>query len=206
MADEQLFEHRAGFEQGEISGNVRLGKFEAHYEELFADALEDGVITSEERARLEKAAESLGLDRDRVLALEKALTAAWETRHAAPVREAQHEPPAMSLRPLELENDPQVRGLRKRIQDLEARVHQLEVELEEARSHIAVDIDFSDMTAAAAPPDDPEELYRRVRHDPRDVPSLRAPRARSGSRVVRRPRARVPRRGQRRRARVRRRA
>ncbi len=172
MADEQLFEHRAGFEQGEISGNVRLGKFEAHYEELFADALEDGVITSEERARLEKAAESLGLDRDRVLALEKALTAAWETRHAAPVREAQHEPPAMSLRPLELENDPQVRGLRKRIQDLEARVHQLEVELEEARSHIAVDIDFSDMTAAAAPPDDPEELYRRVRHDPRDVPSL----------------------------------
>lgn len=168
-----LFEHATTFEQGEISGNVRLGKFEAHYEELFAEALEDGVITSEERARLEKAADSLGLDRERVLALEKALTAAWETRHSAPVREAvREEAPAMSLRPLELENDPQVKGLRRRIQDLEARILELEHELEEARSHIAVDIDFSDIAAATAPPDDPDELYRRVRHDPRDTASL----------------------------------
>lgn len=174
MTDENLFQHATSFEQGEISGNVRLGKFEAHYEELFAEALEDGVITSDERARLEKAAESLGLDRDRVLALEKALTAAWETRHAAPVQEApRDDAPAMSLRPLELENDPQVKGLRKRILELEARIRELERELDDARSHIAVDIDFSDVAAAAAPADDPEELYRRVRHDPRDVPSLR---------------------------------
>jgi hypothetical protein len=184
MAGDQLFEHGGSFEQGEISGNVRLGKYEAHYEELFAEALEDGVITSEERGRLEKAAESLGLDRERVLALERALSAAWETRHAAPVREPRREPvfsdshpdgremPAASLRPLELENDPQVKGLRKQIIELEGRIRQLETELEEARSHIAVDIDFSDMTAAAAPPDDPEELYRRVRHDPRDTTSL----------------------------------
>jgi hypothetical protein len=174
MTDENLFQHATSFEQGEISGNVRLGKFEAHYEELFAEALEDGVITSEERARLEKAAESLGLDRDRVLALEKALTAAWETRHAAPVRDiSQIEAPAMSLRPLELENDPQVKGLRKHILELEARIRELERELEEARAHISVDIDFSDVAAAAAPPDDPEELYRRVRHDPRDAASMR---------------------------------
>ncbi len=173
MADEELFEHGGRFEQGEISGNVRLGRFEAHYEELFAEALEDGVITADERARLEKAADSLGLDRDRVLALEKALAAAWETRHAALVRRHHDDAPAMSLRPLELESDPQVKALRRRIQDLEVRVSELEAELEEARSHVAVDIDFSDVTAAAAPPDDPEELARRVRHDPRDTSSLR---------------------------------
>jgi hypothetical protein len=174
MAGEDLFEHSGGFAQGEISGNLRLGKFEVQYQELFAEALEDGVITSEERARLERAAESLGLDRERVVALEKALTAAWEARHAAPVREGRDEPPALSLRPLELENDPQVKALRKHILELEGRIRQLEQELEDARSHIEVDIDFSDMTAEAAPPDDPEELYRRVRHDPRDASSLRA--------------------------------
>ncbi|HTJ84936.1 MAG TPA: hypothetical protein VL400_24630 [Polyangiaceae bacterium] len=172
---EELFQHGGGFEQGEISGNVRLGKFEAQYEELFAEALEDGVITSEERARLERAADSLGLDRERIAALESALTAAWEARHRSAVREpAREEAPAMSLRPLELESDPQVKALRRRIQDLELRVHELEKELEEAKSSIAVEVDFSDMqSAAAAPADDPEELYRRIRHDPRDVASLR---------------------------------
>jgi hypothetical protein len=171
---EELFQVGGSFEQGEIAGNVRLGKFEAQYEELFAEALEDGVITSEERARLERAADSLGLDRQRIDALERALTAAYEARHRSTVIEpARDEAPAMSLRPLELESDPQVKALRKRIQELELRVHGLEKELEEARSSIAVEVDFSDMSADAAPADDPEELYRRVRHDPRDVPSLR---------------------------------
>jgi len=175
MSDE-LFQHGGGFEQGEITGNVRLGKFEAQYEELFAEALEDGVITSEERAQLERAADSLGLDRERIAALETALTAAWEARNRSAVREpARDEAPAMSLRPLELESDPQVKALRRRIQDLELHVHTLEKELEEARSSIAVEVDFSDMTSgSAAPADDPEELYRRIRHDPRDVASLRA--------------------------------
>ena len=38
------------FEQGELAGHVTLGKFEAHYEEIFAEVIEDGVITLE-RAR-----------------------------------------------------------------------------------------------------------------------------------------------------------
>lgn len=171
-----IFSHGGQFEQGEISGNVRLGKFEAHYEELFAEALEDGVITSEERARLERAAESFGLDRERVLALEKALTAAWEGRHRIVVKEVVahgEELPATSLRPLEIENDPQVKALRRRIAELESTVKRLELELEEARSHINVEVDFSDLAAATAPADDPEELYRRVRHDARDIASLR---------------------------------
>ena len=174
---EPLFEHGGSFEQGEISGNVRLGKFEAHYEELFAEALEDGVITNDERARLERAADSFGLDRDRVLALEKALTAAWEGRHRIAVKEVvihAEETPATSLRPLEIENDPQVKALRRRIAELEAKVARLESDLEEARAHIAVEVDFSDLAGTAPAPGDPDELYRRIRHDARDTASLHA--------------------------------
>lgn len=172
-----VFEHAGGFEQGELSGNVRLGKFEAHYEELFAEALEDGVITSEERARLERAADSLGLDRQRILALEKALMAAWEARHRIAVQHtAVVEDPARSLRPMELENDPQVKALRRRITELEARVQRLELELEDARAHIAVEVDFSAVAAApvAAAANDPEDAHRRIRHDPRDATNVRA--------------------------------
>jgi hypothetical protein len=145
---EALFEHAGTFEQGEISGNVRLGKFEAQYEELFAHAYEDGVITADERAQLDKAAESLGLDRERVRALELALSAAWQARRReAPVAFA--DAPTMSLRPLD-------------------------VELEEARAHINVEVDFSSLPQAGAPTsEDPEEIHRRIRHDARDAASLR---------------------------------
>ncbi len=37
------FENAAGFEPVEVAGNVRLGRLETMYEELFAEALEDGV-------------------------------------------------------------------------------------------------------------------------------------------------------------------
>jgi hypothetical protein len=172
----QDFEVGQGFEQGELSGNVRLGKFEAHYEELFAEALEDGVITAEERARLEKAATAFGLDRDRVFALERALTAAWEGRHRIAIQVVQTtgEEVAPSLRPLEAENDPQVRGLRKRIAELEAENEMLRAELEQARSQVAVEVDFSDLGHRDIPPDSPDDIHRRIRHDPRDVESLHA--------------------------------
>jgi hypothetical protein len=169
---EELFEHGQSFEQGERSGGVSLGKFESQYEELFADAMEDGVITADERSQLDRAADALGLDRARVQLLERALEAAWKTHHT-PARSAIADEAAMSLRPLELEADPTVKALRRRIAALEAKVAELEVELADARNHIAVDIDFSDM-AAAPPTGDPEELYRRIRHDPRDVESLHA--------------------------------
>jgi hypothetical protein len=169
-----LFTVGGQFEQGEITGNVRLGKFEAQYEELFAEALEDGVITEEERVRLDRAASSLGLDRQRVAALEEALAAAWAARHQAPVREpARDDAPATSLRPHQLESDPHVKALRRQITELEARVRELEAELEEARSHVAVEVDFSDLAGAAAPStDDPEDIYRRIRHDPRNAEHL----------------------------------
>jgi hypothetical protein len=167
------------FEQGEVSGQVRLGRFEAEYEELFAEALEDGVITPEERARLERAASSLGLDRARIRAVEEALVAAYASRHGALARDVPAEPPPVvvdepqpSLRPF----DPSahVRALEGRIRWLESRVAELEHELEEARAHVAVEIDVSGFTSEAAPSADPEELQRRIRHDPRDADALHA--------------------------------
>src|ERR1700687_2520279 len=94
MSDVEIsFEHEDSFERGEVSGNLRLGKLEGYYEELFAEVIEDGVITTEERARLDRMAASLGLDRTRLHKLEVALQAAYESRHNVTIREqgAEHD-------------------------------------------------------------------------------------------------------------------
>src|SRR5579871_3453844 len=75
------FEHSTSFSPGEVSGGLGLGKFEEMYSELFADVIEDGVITAEERAELERTATALGLDKERLRALESALQAVYEQRH-----------------------------------------------------------------------------------------------------------------------------
>jgi hypothetical protein len=176
MTTSDPFATDRGFEQGEISGQVRLGRFEAQYEELFAEALEDGVITPEERQRLERAASSLGLDRGRITALETALVAAYADRHGALARDVMEpmpvdDTPAASLRPF----DPSahVRTLEGRVRWLESRVEELERELEEARAHVAVEVDVSAFVAPA-PGADPEDIHRTLRRDPRDVGTLRA--------------------------------
>jgi hypothetical protein len=179
MTDQFSFEHEQGFQQGELSGQLRLGKFEAHYEELFAEVIEDGVITLEERARLNKAADALGLDRARLRRLEEALEAAYEARHRVRVREIadEEEPPASIVLTPGQAVDPRVAVLERRVAQLEALVADLTAELEQARSQVAVEVDLSNIAApapaAAAPVEDAEELARRVRSDPRDVASLR---------------------------------
>ncbi len=75
------FDHASTFDAGETHGGIRLGKFEAMYEELFAEVIEDGIITAEERERLDKAADSLGLDKERLKRLETALQSAFEAHH-----------------------------------------------------------------------------------------------------------------------------
>src|SRR6266851_879694 len=98
MTQEFSFEHEGAFEKGELTGNLRLGKFEVQYEEIFAEVIEDGVITIEERARLDKAADALGLDRQRLRKLEEALQAAYEARHQVKIREmADEEAPPQSI-------------------------------------------------------------------------------------------------------------
>jgi hypothetical protein len=179
------FEHAESFEAGEIAGVVRLGKFEAHYEELFAEVIEDGIITAEERDRLDRAAEALGLERDRLRKLELGLEAAYEARHRVPVRQALASPAAsddgeeaspQSIA-LELSPDPRIGAFERRIQQLEARIVELERELEEARAEALVNLDLNAITESSLPGegmDDPEDLHRRLHRDPRDPDLLHA--------------------------------
>jgi hypothetical protein len=181
------FEVAASFEAGEAQRGVRLGRLEVQYEELFSQVIEDGVITAEERAELERAADALGLDRARLMQLEQALTAAYEARRRVRVREIAvatdaHAPddaalaaaPA-SLSPLEGSAELRAQALARRVRALEARVAELERELEEARAQAAVDVDLSGVSASGTlPSDDPEELLRRLRLDPRDASVLSA--------------------------------
>lgn len=172
----ESFDQAPGFEAGEVSGNLRLGKLEALYEELFADVIEDGVITVEERAQLDKMADQFGLDRMRLHKLETALQAAYEAKHQVRIRDLNDEaPPAASLQPLQTPTDPHTLLLQRRVASLEARIRDLEKELETARANVAVDVDLSDFAGTAGkvvPDDDPIELQRVLRHDPRDVAAL----------------------------------
>ncbi len=171
QVDLQDFEHRVSFEPGEMTANVRLGKLEMMYEELFAEVIEDGIITQEERQKLDKMAESLGLDKGRLHSLEQALQSAYEARHQVIIKElyesdADREGPRASL-----EAFPDV-ALKKRLQFLEQRVADLEKQLEEARANVSVEVDLSGVTAKEVPDDDPIELQKRLRHDPRDEAAL----------------------------------
>lgn len=187
------FQYASSFEQGELSGNLHLGKFEAQYEEIFAEVIEDGIITPEERARLDRAADALGLDRERLRRLEQALQVAYEARHQIKIRDLSRplaptiinlprapllgdDEPAPSLRlPPVLTADPNVLALQQRIVFLEGRVAELERDLQEARSQVAVEVDLSDVRGPAEPvEDDPSDLMRRVRHDPRDTDAVRS--------------------------------
>jgi hypothetical protein len=179
-AEEYSFEHAEGFEQGELAGQVTLGKFEAHYEEIFAEVIEDGVITLEERARLHKAADALGLDRVRLRKLEEALQAAYEARHHVRVREVEDDeaPPQSIVLSPQAASDPRVAALVLRVRDLEAQVAELTRELSVARSQVAVEVDLSNLAtpggdAALEVQETAEDLARRLRTDPRDVNGLR---------------------------------
>jgi hypothetical protein len=164
---EASFEHAAGFARTEVGG-LSLGPLETQYEELFAEVLEDGVITGEERERLEKAADNLGLDRRRLLRLEQAMVASYETKNR--VRVIEHfEEPAASLAPIQIAEagDTGRALLQKRIDQLEARVRELEEELKVARANVNVEVDLSDLeTSVDVATEDPDDWWRRLRRDP----------------------------------------
>lgn len=177
------FEHGAAFEQGEVAGNLRLGKFEAQYSALFSEVLADGIITPEERAELDRTADQLGLDKDRIKNLEQALEAVWEARYKTRIvdlsgaregSERMEDAPA-SLTPIAPATDPRTLALERRVHVLVARIKELEAELEEARSNVAVEVDLSGIRAAApVEEEDPAVLQRRLAHDPRDEVTLRS--------------------------------
>jgi hypothetical protein len=183
MESASPFEVSSSFEAGEVQGGVRLGRLEAQYEELFSEVIEDGVITPEERARLDRAADALGLDRARLLQLEQALAAAYEARRRVRVRElapeATDQVPAGAPAATAPEAAAELRAqaMERRVRALEARVAELERENEELRAQAAVEVDLSGVAPISQPgaeSDDPEELLRRLRPDPRDTSVLRA--------------------------------
>ena len=185
------FEHDESFEAAEASGHLQLDRYENAYQELYNEALEDGVITADERERLDRAAESLGLDTGRLSALEQAMRGAYEAHHGASVLDTSRmfaprdtmAAPAPDFAeiddsaqiPIAGDVDPELSALQTRVAFLEGRVRELEAQLEDARSQVAYEVDFSDLdapvpsVALAAP----TSLHRRLRHDPRDITTLR---------------------------------
>src|SRR5262245_22336834 len=171
VADEEPtggFEHGSDFAPGEISGGLTLGPLETQYQELFAEVLEDGIITSEERAKLERAADNLGLDRQRLFRLEQAMVAAYESKNKVRVVE-HYEEEARSLAPVQIEaaGDTGRALLQKRIEQLEARVRELEDELRDARAHINIEVDLTGLDDDAEDAsEDTDEWERRSRREP----------------------------------------
>jgi len=163
------------FTAGDVSDGLGLGPLGTQYEELFAEVLQDGVITAEERAQLERAAENLGLDRERLIELETAMMAAYETHHKVRIVEQYEEPSALPPLPSGLPDLEERDVLVERIGALQARVRELEEELRRAQAQINVEVDLSDLELDAEDAgEDPEDCWRRVRRDPTNVSTLRA--------------------------------
>ncbi len=194
------FEHGVGFDAGDTHGGIRLGRFEAQYEELFAEVIEDGIITAEERARLDKAADNMGLDKERLKRLEAALQSAWEAHNnvrivvqaMGPAIAYSDDEGRASLVPFApagatpapapstggntlvsgVTENPEVLRLRKQVSELTARLALLEGQLEEARNQVAVEVDLG-AVATSVQEDDPLDLQRRIRQDPTDPEAMR---------------------------------
>ncbi|MFO0678477.1 MAG: hypothetical protein U0169_18210 [Polyangiaceae bacterium] len=178
------FEHTSTFAfEGEAVSH--LGKFEPQYLELFAEAIEDGIITEAERTQLDRAATALGLDPNRIHALEQALRATYENKRQVRITEhgremetldletgesrfAPTDEPPVSMVPIVPATDPRTLALERRIQTLEARIRELEADLAEARAPLVLDITVTD----AVPAHNPQaikEVRRQLALAPRDV-------------------------------------
>jgi hypothetical protein len=164
----QQFALADGFVAAETSFGLDLGPLGSHYQELFAEALADGVITADERERLEKAADNLGIDRLKLSALEQAMISAHEAHHRVKVVEKWEDSPA-SLSPIRVaaEGDPEKMMLLKQIERLNARVLELEEELRAARAQQHVEVDVTGLADTSEHLEESvEQLRARARRDP----------------------------------------
>ncbi len=164
------FEHAQGFVQSELHFGIELGPLESAYQELFADVLADGVITSEERAQLQTAAERLGLDGERLAQLEQAMLSAYEAHHR--VRVVEHHERQSIAPAADSTGDDRVSLLLK-IRELESRVRELEAEVQRLEANISVEIDVGPIDGGEPPAErDVEAAWRRVRRDPTNSDAL----------------------------------
>lgn len=192
--DRTSFSHIEDFQAAAPTAGLSLGPMEIQYQELFAEVLEDGVITVDERARLERAAKNLGLDLERLERLEEAMTAAYETHHRVRVVD-QNLGPHGTIAPLihsGVPTDPrgpvasapppvvapksssaELLALQEENAALKQRVAALEEELVRAQAAVNVEVDLSSLDFAATSAESPDEVWRRLRQDPTDVETLR---------------------------------
>ncbi len=161
------FDLAQGFDAGVAAGGMDLGPYASHYQELFADALDDGVITAEERERLDKAADNLGMDRMKIHQLEQAMISAYEAHNRVKVVERWEDEPR-SLQPIDVQaaGDEGRAMLLTQIERLTARIAELEEELREARSHINVEVDLSGLDDVEVDDEPLDRLRARIRRDP----------------------------------------
>jgi hypothetical protein len=162
------FELARGFDKGTLTGGLELGPYAAQYGELFAHALEDGVITAEERERLDKAADNLGISPVQLRELERAMVNAYETHHRVKVAlrsESRNDTSPAAAPTAATTREPA--QLLAQIERLTQRIAQLEEELREARSHVNVEIDLTGLSPGAAASDESvEQLQAKIRRDP----------------------------------------
>ena len=168
MRDESpnSFELTRGFDRGKAGGAVELGPLATSYARLFANALEDGVITAREREQLDEAATELGMSRAQLRELERAMVHAYELHHRVKVVDrwearAPLPPPPVGA------TAASTPALMAQIEELSRRVRQLEAELREARSHVNVEVDLTGIGADEADGEESiDQLRAGIRRDP----------------------------------------
>jgi hypothetical protein len=190
--DRISFCHIDGFQPAAPTAGLQLGPLELQYQELFAEVLEDGIITPEERARLARAADNLGLDRERLARLEEAMTAAYEVHHRVQVVDESRRPqqslsplrgapplsrtPSPPTRPapsISAVSSPELEQLKLENMRLKTRIAQLEDELIKAQAAVNVEADLSAFAVDAGATLSPDDAWKRVRQDPTNVEAVR---------------------------------
>jgi hypothetical protein len=161
------FDVGSGFDAGQVGGGLELGPYADHYRELFADVLDDGVITADERERLDRVAKNLGLDSDKLAQLERAMIAAYEAHHRVSVVEPwQTDASAPKLGPPPASGEAPSAALLGELERLKTRVIELEAELRDARAHFNVEIDVSAVNEEVSADDPLDRLRAKILRDP----------------------------------------
>lgn len=192
--DRITFTLGSNFERTTPAQALGLGPLELQYQDLFSEVLEDGVITADERKRLDKVAANLGLSKDRLERLEEAMTTAYESHHRTRVVQqpaARHTSlspldgapplsstasPSVPARPPGAQRPaPSEEVVRLRRENAELRAHLVSIqeELARAQASIHVEVDLASLDRTAIDVLDPEQAWRAVRQDPTDADALR---------------------------------
>lgn len=155
MGDDKPFDYEdQPFAEARRAQGVDVQQREAQYGEIFAEIIWDGIITSNDRLRLDHAAELLGLEAARTQQIERALRAAYEARHRVRVVEP------------ESDEAPTVDRMGFALQQAEARSsHETTSEPSDSRVSVT-DLDIRLRPSADGPTPSPEQAMRAAEAAP----------------------------------------